>query len=134
VIEQREQNLVAGFELSSDRARESQRDRGHVLPEHNLVRRTVEQIRHRGAPSGNHFVGAAAGEKRSVGIRVRFEKIFVDGIHHLPGHLRSGRTVEKGRLLPIHFQMQRWKLFTNPADIERLGNRFMQSRCTHDCL
>ena len=49
VIEHRKQDFVSRLELPSDRTRQPQRDRGHVLAEHHFLWGRVEQIRHRGA-------------------------------------------------------------------------------------
>ena len=105
VIEHRKQDFVTRLELSSDRPRQSQRDRGHVLAEDHFFGRTVDQIRHRGARPGNRVVCATACEERTVGIRIRFEKIFLHGVHHLPRNLCSGRSIEKRSLLPVHLQL-----------------------------
>ena len=72
------------------------------LAEHHFLGGTVEQIRHRGAGPGNRVVRATACEKRTVGIRIRFEEILLHGVHHLARNLSSGRSIEKRSLLPVH--------------------------------
>jgi len=59
VIETREQNFITGLS-SRPMARARPRvDGGHVLAENDFFRRAVEEIAHRRARDGNHFIGAA---------------------------------------------------------------------------
>src|SRR5262249_9291380 len=90
-----ENNFVAGFKFAPDGARKAEGDSGHVLAEHHFLGSAVEKIGHCGAGGGNEFVGSTTGEESAVGVRVGFEKIFLNCIHDLTRDLRAGRAIEK---------------------------------------
>src|SRR5271168_1404975 len=95
-------NFVTWTQFTTNRACQREGDGRHILPKDDLVLVTMEKIRHRLSRGGNDGVGAAAGGKRPASIRVRLQKIILDGIHHLPRHLCACWPIEKSSLATVH--------------------------------
>ena len=67
---------------------------------------------------GDHLVGAAAGDERSAGIRVRSREIVRDGVDHRLRHLRTARRVEEYRWLSVYGLTQSRELLPYPIDVQ----------------
>jgi hypothetical protein len=77
-------------------AAEVERERGHVVAEHDLVRARVQQIRHCFARTRDDRVGLAARRVLPVRVRVVVEKVVGHRLGHCARDLRSARRVEVG--------------------------------------
>ncbi len=95
VIERGDDDFVAGLEITGNRSREREGDRGHVLAEDDFVFVAIEEVGHCGAGGGDHRVVAAAGFEGAASVGVGGEEIICDGVHDLLGNLRAGGAVEE---------------------------------------
>ena len=95
VIERGDYDFIACFEIASDRSRERESDRRHVLAEDDFVFVAVEEVGHCGARGGDHRVVAAAGFECAAGVGVGGEEIICDGVHDLLGDLGAGGAVKE---------------------------------------
>jgi hypothetical protein len=120
VIESGDDNFVAGLEITSDRSRECERDRRHVLAEDDFVFAAIEEVGHCGAGGGDHRVVAAAGFEGAASVGVGGEEIIRDGVHDLLGDLGAGGAVEESGLVAVDLEIEGWKLLADPGDVERV--------------
>ena len=105
MVQRGDHDFVAGPQLSPNRARQRECNRGHILPKDHFIFFTIEKIGHRSARRGDDRVIVAAGDKRAASVRIRMQKIILHRVHHLPRHLRSRRAIQKRRGPPVHLQL-----------------------------
>jgi hypothetical protein len=113
VVEPGDDDLVAGLERSSNRAREREVERGHVLAEADLGGRGAEKPCRRLAGCSEHLVAPPARLERAAQVRVRLAQV---GAHRLDDrirHLRPAGAVEEGGL-PV----ERRKASADGRDVE----------------
>ena len=96
VVEACDEDLVAGRERPSERAREREVERRHVLAEDRLRGRTAEEASRGGVRQLDELVAAAAGGERSAEVRVGLAEIPGDRVDHGTRALSSAGSVEEG--------------------------------------
>src|SRR6202008_3955731 len=82
VVEAGDEDLVAGRKRPSERPREREVERGHVLAEDRPRGRTAEEASRRGMCELDELVAAAAGGERSAEVRVGLAEIRGDRVDH----------------------------------------------------
>ena len=70
MIEAGEEDFVAGLEFAAKRARDRERERGHVGAEDDFVGAAVQEVGHGSAGFGDHRVGAATAGVGSAGVGI----------------------------------------------------------------
>jgi hypothetical protein len=98
VVKLRHDDLVAFAELSRERARKGEVERGHVRAEHDFLRTAAEEARSNAACLADEQVAAPAPFEGAAEVRVRLTQVPGDRFDHLVGHLRPARRVEENRL------------------------------------
>ena len=96
VVEPRADDLVTALELSAERAREQEVERGHALPERDLVRMAGEEAAGGGAGALDQLDGADARLVRRADVRVVLAQVAGDRVDHLVRALRPAGPVEEG--------------------------------------
>src|SRR5512133_3914436 len=96
VVEARDEDLVAGRERPSERAREREVEGRHVLAEDRLRGPAAEEAGRGRVRQLDQLVAAAAGGERSTEVRVRFTEIRGDRVDHGARALRAAGCVEEG--------------------------------------
>src|ERR671918_1785754 len=97
VVQPRDDDLVAGGELPSERPGQHEVERRHVLPEADLVRRAAEKARRRVVRGDDERVAPQARLEGPAEVRVRLPQVGGHRLDHLVGRLRPARRVEKRR-------------------------------------
>ena len=95
VVEQGEDDLVAGAEFASKGAAQGESQRRHVGAKHDFVRIAIEKIRHRRTRFVDDSVGVAAGLVGAVGVGVVARQVIRDGVDYTLRHLRASWAVQK---------------------------------------
>src|SRR5258708_19480291 len=119
VIKPSDHDLVAWPKLPPNRARDGERQRGHVGPEDDLVRSAVKEVRHRGPRPGDHGVGAAAGGVSSASVGIVAAQVIGDGINHALWNLCSAGAVQECGRIPLYIFFQTTKLQPAPPPLKR---------------
>ena len=96
VVELRDEDLVARRERASERAREQEVERGHALPERDLVGVAAEPAAGRRACTLDQLLRADARLVGRADVRVVLAEVGRDRVDHLVRALRSAWRVEKG--------------------------------------
>ena len=110
VVKFRHDYLVTLGKPATQAACQMERQRRHVLPEHDLVRRRIEKIRERLPRLFDQPIRLVARRVAPVRVGVVVEEVIVHRLHHGSRHLRSTGTVEIRYGMPIVRACQSGKL------------------------
>ena len=94
MLEPGDHDLVTGAQLRSNRPAHGKGKGGHVGPEDDLVRRSVEEGRGGLARPLDHGVAALAGLEQAAVVGVHRRPVIADPLHDPPRHLGAGGVVE----------------------------------------
>jgi hypothetical protein len=96
VVEPRADDFVASLEPAAERAREQEVERGHALPEGDLVGMAGEEAAGGGAGALDQLDRANARVVRGADVRVVLTQVAGDRFDHLVRALRPAGPVEEG--------------------------------------
>ena len=128
MIEARNQNFIAGLELTAYRAGNRERQRRHVRAEGDFVGAAVEEVGHGGAGFRNHGVGAAAGSVGSAGVGVVAAEVVGDGVDDALRDLGAAGAVEECGGVSVEGLGEGGKLGTDPLEVERVRYSMFSGR------
>ena len=124
VVHAGDDDLVAGSDLTAQRAADAKRERRHVRAEHDFLRRSgVQHVGDGLVRIVQHGVAALAGGERAAVVGVAVGQVVADGVDHRLRHLGAAGVVEKHGRLAVDLHGESGILRTNLSQIKRVCHR-----------
>jgi hypothetical protein len=125
VVEPCADDLVALAQLAAERPGEQEVERGHALPEGDLVGMAGEEAAGRGARALDQLHRPDARPVRRADVRVVLAQVARDRVDHLVRALRAAGAVEEGQLA-----VERREAGADGVDVEQRGAHAISSPLT----
>ena len=118
VVERRHNDAVSGSPLASDCPGSRKREAGHVLPEHDLIRRRIEKIGCSRTSGVGQGLPVSARRKVSPVVGDSVPQKRGGRLDDTGGNLSPGRPVQPGDRAPILLTRQRWELLADSSHVK----------------